>query len=151
MKKARGRPKKEDKLYKGKDLAIKACDVFGATDQQLCKLLEISKDTLAKWKNTDPDFIASLKANKTGVDEQVKLSLFKRATGYTTIEVKETDYGGGVSETVTTTKQHPPDTTAMIFWLKNRMPQEFRDKQTVEHEGAIELPTPIFTNTKPKK
>ncbi len=27
---------------------------------------------------------------------------------------------------------HAPDTTACIFWLKNRKPAEWRDKQDVE-------------------
>ena len=30
-------------------------------------------------------------------------------------------------------EQVPPDTTAAIFWLKNRDPQHWRDVQNVEH------------------
>ena len=35
------------------------------------------------------------------------------------------------------TKQQAPDTTAQIFWLKNRKPQEWRDKQETEISGHI--------------
>lgn len=146
-----GRPRKSDQLLDPKKVAVNVCDVFGATDTQICKVLEISEPTFNDWKSREPEFFKSLKAAKDGADAQVELSLLKKATGCTTIEIKEVSYGGGVSETTTTTKQHAPDTTAMIFWLKNRQPEKYRDKQTIEHEGTLELPTPIFTTTPPKK
>lgn len=34
-------------------------------------------------------------------------------------------------------KQVSPDTTAQIFWLKNRKPKEWRDKIETEHSGHI--------------
>lgn len=35
------------------------------------------------------------------------------------------------------TKEVLPDTTAQIFWLKNRRPDRWRDKQDIEHSGQI--------------
>ena len=34
-------------------------------------------------------------------------------------------------------KHYPPDTTAAIFWLKNRKTDQWRDKQDVEHSGSV--------------
>ena len=38
---------------------------------------------------------------------------------------------------VQTIKHYPPSETAMIFWLKNRDPENWRDRQEVEHSGGI--------------
>ena len=35
---------------------------------------------------------------------------------------------------VETVEHYPPDTTAMIFWLKNRQPDRWRDRAEVEHQ-----------------
>jgi hypothetical protein len=40
-----------------------------------------------------------------------------------------------------------PDTTACIFWLKNRRKDEWRDKLDHEHSGKVDLsPTLIYAN-----
>ena len=36
-------------------------------------------------------------------------------------------------------KHVAPDVTAQIFWLKNRKPDEFRDKRDVELSGSVDL------------
>ncbi len=35
-------------------------------------------------------------------------------------------------------KQVSPDVTAQIFWLKNRRPDRWRDKQDIEHSGGVD-------------
>lgn len=40
-------------------------------------------------------------------------------------------------------KDVAPDTTAQIFWLKNRKPVEWRDKQQIEHSGSMEVNNPL--------
>lgn len=40
------------------------------------------------------------------------------------------------------TKEVIPDTTAQIFWLKNRKPDEWRDKQVVQHDGEVKVSNP---------
>ena len=62
----------------------------------------------------------------------VENALLKAALGYEYDEVKET-----VNGTETTTKYAQPNTTALIFWLKNRKPKEWRDKQEHEHSGSL--------------
>ena len=89
-------------------------------------------------------------------DERVVRSLYQRAIGYVT-ETTKVMMVGGKPEIITYKEQVPPDTTAMIFWLKNRRPQEWREKSEVffKHDaGAMsddELAKIIEGELGPKK
>lgn len=115
----------------------------GLTDEQIAHNIGITRKTLAEWKNKYSDISDTLKINKEIVDTQVENALLKRALGYsfteTTKERKMND-ATGKYEMVTTkevVKEVTPDTTAQIFWLKNRKPEEWRDKKDVAVEGNI--------------
>lgn len=107
----------------------------GATDQELADLFEVSVRTLYRWKNTHPEFCQALKAGKDPADERVERSLFERATGYERDEVDIRVVGGEIIQTPIR-KFYPPDTTAAIFWLKNRKPDLWRDKTETALTGA---------------
>lgn len=126
----------------------------GLTDKQIAKNLGIGYTTLKEYKKNYPAFSAALKRGKEVVDFEVENALLKRALGYEYEEVTKERilkkdekgsplvnvHGLPIHEMVVTkkvTKQVAPDTTAQIFWLKNRKPQEWRDKQEVQHSGAI--------------
>lgn len=47
------------------------------------------------------------------------------------------DDSGELVVTKEITKEVLPDTTAQIFWLKNRRPDKWRDKRDIEHNGQI--------------
>nr|WP_308743166.1 helix-turn-helix domain-containing protein [uncultured Anaerocolumna sp.] len=49
------------------------------------------------------------------------------------------------------TKDVAPDTTAQIFWLKNRKPKEWRDKQDIEVSGNFNNPYAGLTTDDLKK
>ena len=92
------------------------------------------------WKDKYPDISDTLKKGKDVVDRQVENALLKRALGYEYTEVTR-EYIPEVGEVTVTkevTKQVVPDTTAQIFWLKNRKPDKWRDKQEYEDRTAIE-------------
>ena len=116
------------------DQARKLCKL-GATDRELADFFDVSEKTLNNWKLENEEFLQSLKIGKDDADNRVERSLFARATGYehpdTDIRVIE----GKIVETQII-KRYPPDTTAAIFWLKNRKREEWRDKVTNEHTGA---------------
>lgn len=112
----------------------------GLTDEQIAHNMGISRKTLAEWKKKYGDIGDTLKKGKEVIDNQVENALLKKALGMKetikkAIKVKEVKYNEGkrVSE-----KEHieyvneevfvPPDTTAQIFWLKNRKPDKWRDK-----------------------
>ena len=113
--------------------AKKLCRL-GATDADLADFFQVTFQTINNWKVANPEFFESLKLAKGEADQRVEQSLFNRAMGYS---CNEDDIRVVNNEIVITPtiKHYPPDTTAMIFWLKNRKPAEWRDKQEIEHSG----------------
>ncbi len=116
---------------------------YGFTDIQIADVFGITKATLNNYKKNDPEFFASLKASKELADVDVIESMYKRATGYECIEEKQFfDAKNNDVITHNAIKHYPPDPTSMIFWLKNRQPDKFREKVDVEQSGAIEIKLP---------
>ena len=115
--------------------AEKLCTI-GLTDAELASFFEVSEVTLNAWKHKHPEFLNALKVGKDEADTRVERSLYHRAIGYSHPEEKIFN-DGGEPLIVPTTKHYPPDTTAAIFWLKNRKTAEWRDKQDHEHSGNI--------------
>lgn len=107
----------------------------GATDLELADKLGIHVATVHAWKHTHPEFSDAIKEGKQEVDTKVERSLFHRAMGYSHPAVKILTVNGQVEE-VPYTEHYPPDTTAAIFWLKNRRPAEWRDLKHTELTGA---------------
>ena len=113
----------------------------------------IRRTTLTDWQKRFPIISATLKAGKAPVDLEVENALLKRALGFTYEETvtdveripsSRTDDDGNpifteITKTRTITKTALPDTTAQIFWLKNRRPDKWRDKPIeVEDKGTME-------------
>jgi hypothetical protein len=95
----------------------------------------VSEQTIQTWKK-DETFSLALKKGKDESDLNVVESLYKRATGYEHEDIYFSNYEGAVSQTPYI-KHYPPDPTSMIFWLKNRRKDEWRDRHDVEHSGEI--------------
>ena len=131
-------------------LLLEAWARDGLTDEQIAHNMGICRDTLIQWKKTFPDILDALKKGKEVVDVQVENALYQKAIGITKtvvkpIKVKEVLYDNGkrVSE-----KEHieyaeeeiyiPPDTTAQIFWLKNRLSKKWRDRPMVDNEEVLD-------------
>ena len=112
--------------------------LLGATDKELAMAFDTTEQTINNWKKRD-EFFESLKKGKLHADAEVADRLFQRATGYEHEDLYITQYQGEiVKETIN--KYYPPDTTAAIFWLKNRQPNSWRDKQELSHTIKDELP-----------
>jgi hypothetical protein len=118
------------------DQARKLCEL-GATDKEIADFFEVSDRTIYRWQVQFHEFCQALKAGKEAADERVARSLYHRATGYSFQSEKVFQYQGQIVRTETT-EHIPPDTTAMIFWLKNRRPKEWRDKSEVVHRHSVE-------------
>lgn len=108
----------------------------GLTDEQIAEKIGINRDTLYRWKKEYPDISDALKKGKEVVDRQVENALLKRALGYQYTEKTVEKSNDGI-KVKTTVKEVVPDTTAQIFWLKNRRPDLWRDKQQIEHSGEV--------------
>ena len=93
--------------------------------------------TLNEWKKKYSDISDTLKRGKEVVDLRVENALLKRALGYEYEEVSEKYESGTLTEKKVTKKQVVPDTTAQIFWLKNRRPDKWKDKQDVQVSGEL--------------
>ena len=116
-------------------LLVAALAKQGLTDTEIAEGIGVSVRTLYRWKAQHPDLLASLKSGKEVADKQVEASLFKRACGYTAREVKQNASGGKAI----TVKEVGPDTTACIFWLKNRRPDLWRDVQQRQMSSQVDL------------
>ncbi|WP_434456514.1 terminase [Stutzerimonas urumqiensis] len=112
--------------------ARKLCRL-GATDQELADFFKVALSTLNLWKVQHPEFSESLKLGKEVADERVANALYQRAMGYSHPDVDIRVVDGAIVETPLI-KHYAPDTTAAIFWLKNRRPDEWRDRQEVAHD-----------------
>jgi hypothetical protein len=97
----------------GADLSqVEVIASLGLIDDEIAIILGISPRTLNYWKK-NVEFLQSLKRGKLKADFQIAKSLYEKAKG--------------------------GDTTAMIFWLKNRQPDRWRDRQQQEHSGELRL------------
>lgn len=124
------------------ELARKHCQL-GATDREVADLLGVDEATIYRWQHKHPEFCEALKVGKEVADTRVEKSLYRRAIGYTHDAVKILQ-NNGVPVIVPYQEHYPPDPTSMIFWLKNRKRDEWRDKQDHEHtgkDGAPLIPT----------
>ena len=110
----------------------------GLTDEQIAKNIGISRSTLNVWKDRYSDISDALKKGKDIIDRQVENALLKRALGYEYEEVKEKFEDGVITERTVTKKEVAPDTTAQIFWLKNRKPDKWRDKPGYEDTTELD-------------
>lgn len=86
----------------------------GASDREVAQRLEISADSLIEYKKRFPEFSECLKNTRAYVDGKVENALLNRALA--------------------------GDTTAMIFWLKNRRPKEWRETSTLDANITGENP-----------
>lgn len=128
-----GRPTKYKKEFV--EQAEKIC-ALGATDFDLADFFGVSDRTIYRWSQAHPEFCQALKTGKAEADERVVNSLYRKAVGFEQEEVK-IFMPAGASKPVyaTYTAKHAPDTTAAIFWLKNRQPGEWRDAKQTELSG----------------
>jgi len=99
----------------------------GLIDEQIAEEIGIHVDTLYEWRKVHPEFSESLKGGKATPDDEVEAALLRRAKGFKYVE--------GSKEKVAL-----PDTTACIFWLKNRRPGDWRDKREHDVTGNVRGP-----------
>ena len=114
-------------LEKDKLILLEGWARDGLTDEQIAKNIGINRTTLYDWKKKETNIADALKKGKEVIDFEVENALLKRALGY---EYEEETYENGIL-TKKVKKQVAPDTTAQIFWLKNRKKEQWREKVEV--------------------
>lgn len=136
-----GRPS----LYKPEyaEQSAKLCKL-GATNAELADFFEVGITTIGRWMAEHEEFRASIKLGKDESDSRVELSLYQKAMGYTFDSEKVFNHQGEIVRA--DIREHvPPDTAAMIFWLKNRKRVEWRDKIDHSHAGPDDGPIQTIT------
>jgi hypothetical protein len=116
----------------------------GLSDEQIAHNMGIAPKTLWEWKAKYSEISSALKKTKEIVDKEVENALYKSAMGYDYEEITEQrryNKATGEYEMVVVEKKikhQPPNTASIIFWLKNRKPEIWRDKQEITNTEALE-------------
>ncbi len=131
----KGRPTRYKKEFA--EQAYKLCQL-GATDNQLADFFGVSEVTINTWKKKHSEFLKSIKNSKYDFDTKIEMSLAQRAMGFSHPDVKVFN-NDGTPLVVPITKHYPPDTGACVFWLKNRKPNQWREKVEQEHTGGVQI------------
>lgn len=118
-------------LEKDKLILLEGWARDGLTDEQIAKNIGINRTTLYDWKKKEVNIADALKKGKEVIDFEVENALLKKALGYTiTLNKQKVTKDGDVVD-ITEEVHVPPDTTAQIFWLKNRKKEQWREKVEV--------------------
>ena len=118
-------------------LARKFC-LLGVGRAELAQMFEVADSTIDKWIADFPEFSTAVKAGRAVADADVAERLYARALGYSHPAVKIFQSGGEPLE-VPYTEHYPPDTQALLFWLRNRRRQDWREKVEHEHGGVADM------------
>lgn len=114
------------------------------TDAELCEYFNIAESTYYDWQNRFPEFREAVLKGKKPTDKLVEASAYKKAVGFTAVEEKyQRNEKGRMVLVEQVRKQIAPDTPAFKFWLTNRCPERWRDKQ--DHEICGKDGGPIET------
>lgn len=136
-----GRPSKFDKI----DLEqCKKLYLMGHTDYEVAVFFNINVLTLHRWKLTQEGFCNSIKDWKKAADERVERSLYERAVGYTHESEQVFCYLGEIVR-AKTVKHYPGSEIAQFFWLKNRKPDQYRDKPAEPEDEDLKEAELTFT------
>lgn len=126
--------------------AYKLC-LLGLLNKDLATAFGVNDSLIDYWIKNKPEFAAMVRKGRMEADSEIAYSLFKRATGYShpDVDIKMLPgYKGEPPKIVKTeiVKHYPPDTTAAIFWLKNRTRRNsfsWADVNHIEHSGEVHI------------
>lgn len=146
MKHIRGRKPQADDWLTDKGLTLlQGWARQGLSNEQISNNIGIHESTFYRWQSMYSDIREAIKKGKEVVDFEVENALLKRALGYEKEKTRtylKDDGTGQKTKHVEVTKEHvPPDPTAMIFWLKNRKPNEWNERHNINHTGNINYRT----------
>lgn len=127
-------------------LLIKGWARDGLTDKEIAKNMGISLSTFCEWKNKYTEFSETIKSSRKPVIVEVEDTFFeKKLKGYyANEEIEEITIhpdGGKTIHKRQSKRYIPPDTTAMIFFMKCRIPKKYNEKiaLSVENEANGKL------------
>lgn len=116
----------------------KELGMAGATDFQVAQFFDVDQWTIDSWKKRYPEFAAALRIGKDIADEKIEATLYHKARGYS-FPSEEIKIINDAVVRVQTITHVPPDTASMIFWLKNRQRDKWREQQDVNVVATVDL------------
>lgn len=136
-------------LYKPEyaEQAYRVC-LLGATNENLALFFDVAVSTIHEWRNTHVEFSDAIRRGKIAADVEVAGSLFGTTKDRTIIKqvpfktknVFYNDEGKRIEregvEIIEVKEVIPADFRAQQFWLKNRQPKDWKDKQEVDHTSG---------------
>jgi hypothetical protein len=128
-----GRPTKYDPSMV--DRANELCSGAGLTDKQLGTAFGVDEATINRWKQEHEDFREAVLEGKDEFD--TRHAEAKAALGYLYTEIYKELTEEGLIVTKTVTKQAGPNPICLIFWLKNRNPRRWKDKQEQDIDSDL--------------
>lgn len=123
---AGGRPTKYQDDYP--DQVRRLC-LLGCTDEEIAEFFGVVVATIYNWYNEHPEFLEARDRGKTKADGRVAEKLYHRALGYSHKAVKIFMPSDGVPVYADYIEHFPPDTQAARWWLSNRQPKKWKDRQ----------------------
>jgi transcriptional regulator with XRE-family HTH domain len=108
----------------------------GFTNSDFADVFGVDVSAIKQWMRDRPEFLAAIRRGKSKANKNVVKSLYERARGYKHKAVKIMQYEGSIIKEEYI-EHYPPDTEAAKFWLKNREPEEWKDKQEIESTGSM--------------
>lgn len=148
MPKKKSKPPKVGRPSKFKDIdqeLLKKLYLAGHTDFEICHFMKMTTSMLYRYQLDNPKFRESILGWKKAADERVERALFERARGYSH-KTEEVFCAFGQVTRVETVKHYPPSEVACMFWLKNRKPQEYRDKPPEPEDQDLKDSELVFTS-----
>jgi len=100
--------------------------ILGASNRDLVQFLRIAETTLYRWMTENKEFKEAINVGKDEANDRVGKALYSKACGYSVKESK-VYRENGETVIVDVDKHFQPDTTSMIFWLKNRDSDNWKD------------------------
>lgn len=119
--------------------------LLGLIDREMAYFFGVSESTLNRWKLAYPEFSESIRRGKALADAEVVEALYRSAIGFSYEESIVKEFNGKI-EVIKTTKHRPPNSTAMIFWLRNRQPDKWSNNPSPKIEEENAQPVQIIVN-----
>ena len=99
----------------------------GLTKDQIARSIGVSLSWFMKQQAEKPHFKEAILVGQAKGIATISNALFQRAKGYTHPEEKVFQHQGAIVTKIIQ-RHYPPDPTSMIFFLKNRSPEEWKDR-----------------------
>lgn len=119
---------------------MRRCYIHKMNDDEVAEVLEISVSLLREWRTKYPRLMEGVTNWRRYASDEIELTLYERAVGYSVIETKLATHEGQFTDEQEVITHYPPDVRAMQFWLQNMQPKRWRDRHTLE----LELPKPMI-------